>query len=261
MIAPKTFRYALERGVAQITLDRPDRLNALTFESYAELTATFAALDHEDGVRAIVITGEGRAFCSGGDVEDIIGELFARDMKGMLAFTRVTGALIENIRKVRHPVIAAVNGTAVGAGAVIAIACDVRIASDKAKFGFIFPKVGLSGADMGATYLLPRIVGLGRASELLFTGDVVGAEDALRIGLVNRVVPHDACILQARELAQKLADGPAFAHGVTKQQLESEHTMPLAAAIESEAQAQAICMMHPDFRAAYDAWRASKAKA
>jgi enoyl-CoA hydratase/carnithine racemase len=260
MISPKTFRFAVTKGVAEITLDRADRLNALTFASYAELTETFAALDHEESVRAIVITGEGRAFCSGGDVEDIIGELFSRDMQGMLAFTRVTGALIENIRKVRRPVIAAVNGTAVGAGAVIALACDLRIASEKAKFGFIFPRVGLSGADMGATYLLPRVVGLGRASELLFTGDVIGAEEAFRIGLVNRVVAHDACIMQAREIAQKLADGPAFAHGVTKQMLESEHVMPLGAAIEAEAQAQAICMMHPDFRAAFDAWKSSKVK-
>ncbi len=258
MIAPKTFRYTLAGGVAEIVLDRPDRLNALTFGIYEELSGTFAALDHEDDVRAVVLTGEGRAFCSGGDVEDIIGELFSRDMKGMLAFTRVTGALIENIRKLRRPVIAAVNGTAVGAGAVIALACDLRIASEKAKFGFIFPRVGLSGADMGAAYLLPRVVGLGRASELLFLGDVIGAEEALRIGLVNRVVPHDACIVQAREIAAKLAAGPAFAHGVTKQMLESEHTMPLAAAIEAEAQAQAICMMHPDFRAAYDAWKAKK---
>jgi enoyl-CoA hydratase/carnithine racemase len=257
-MTPKTFRCTVSAGVAEIVLDRPDRLNALTFAIYEELRDTFAALDHEEAVRAVVITGEGRAFCSGGDVEDIIGELFSRDMKGMLAFTRVTGALIENIRKLRRPVIAAVNGTAVGAGAVIALACDLRIASEKAKFGFIFPRVGLSGADMGAAYLLPRVVGLGRASELLFLGEVIGAEEALRIGLVNRVVPHDACIVQARELAKKLADGPAFAHGVTKQMLESEHTMPLAAAIEAEAQAQAICMMHPDFRAAYDAWKASK---
>ena len=258
MISAKTFRYAVSNGVAEIVLDRPDRLNALTFAIYEELSGTFAALDHEEEVRSIVITGEGRAFCSGGDVEDIIGELFSRDMKGMLAFTRVTGALIENIRKVRRPVIAAVNGTCVGAGAVIALACDMRIASEKAKFGFIFPRVGLSGADMGAAYLLPRVVGLGRASELLFTGDVIDAQEALRIGLVNRVVAHDACVVQARELAQKLAAGPAFAHGVTKQMLESEHTMALAAAIEAEAQAQAICMMHPDFRAAYDAWKAKK---
>jgi len=258
VIAPKTFRYALDAGVATITLDRPDRLNALTFAIYEELRDTFAALDAEEAVRAIVVTGEGRAFCSGGDVEDIIGELFSRDMKGMLAFTRVTGALIENIRKVRRPVIAAVNGAAVGAGAVIALACDLRVASEKAKFGFVFPQVGLSGADMGAAYLLPRVVGLGRASELLFTGDIIGAAEAHRIGLVNRVVAPEACVPEARALAAKLAAGPAFAHGVTKQMLESEHTMSLAAAIEAEAQAQAICMMHPDFRAAYDAWKAKK---
>ena len=259
MIAPKTFRYTVTSGVAEIVLDRPDRLNALTFGIYEELRDTFAALDDEEAVRSVVITGEGRAFCSGGDVEDIIAELFKRDMKGMLAFTRVTGALIENIRKVRRPVIAAVNGTAVGAGAVIALACDLRIASDKAKFGFIFPRVGLSGADMGAAYLLPRVVGLGRASELLFLGDVIGAEEALRIGLVNRVVSPEQCLPQAREIAARLASGPAFAHGVTKQMLESEHGMTLAAAIEAEAQAQAICMMHPDFRAAYDAWKSKKA--
>ena len=259
MIAPKTFRFGVSNGVAEIVLDRPDRLNALTFAIYEELRDTFAALDGEEAVRSVLITGEGRAFCSGGDVEDIIGELFSRDMKGMLAFTRVTGALIENIRKVRRPVVAAVNGTAVGAGAVIALACDLRVASEKAKFGFIFPRVGLSGADMGAAYLLPRVVGLGRASELLFLGDVIDANEAFRIGLVNRVVPHDRCLPEAREIATRLAAGPAFAHGVTKQMLESEHGMTLAAAIESEAQAQAICMMHPDFRAAYDAWKSKKA--
>jgi len=253
-ISPKGFRYALEAGVATITLDRPDRLNALTFAIYEELRDVMAALDHEASVRAVIITGEGRAFCSGGDVEDIIGELFSRDMQGMLAFTRVTGALIANIRKLRKPVIAAVNGICVGAGAVMALACDFRIASEKAKFGFIFPKVGLCGADMGAAYLLPRVIGLARASELLFLGDIVTAEDALRIGLVNKVVPNDACVAEARKLAVRLASGPAFAHGMTKQMLESEHTMSLAEAIEAEAQAQAICMMHPDFRAAFDAW-------
>ncbi len=253
-ISPKGFRYALDAGVATITLDRPDRLNALTFAIYEELRDVIAALDHEPDVRAVIITGEGRAFCSGGDVEDIIGELFSRDMQGMLAFTRVTGALIANIRKLRRPVIAAVNGTCVGAGAVMALACDFRIASEKAKFGFIFPKVGLCGADMGAAYLLPRVIGLARASELLFLGDIVTAEDALRIGLVNKVVPNDECVAEARKLAVRLASGPAFAHAMTKQMLESEHTMALAEAIEAEAQAQAICMMHPDFRAAFDAW-------
>ncbi len=258
MISPKTFKYALKDGVAEITLDRADKLNALTFAIYEELRDTFAALDHDAAVRAVVLGGEGRAFCSGGDVEDIIGELFARDMQGMLAFTRVTGALIANIRKLRRPVVAAVNGVAVGAGAVMALACDFRVAADSARFGFIFPKVGLSGADMGAAYLLPRVVGLGRASELLFLGDLVGAEEALRIGLVNKVVPKDQCRAEARKLAERLASGPAFAHTVTKQMLESEHTMALAEAIEAEAQAQAICMMHPDFRIAYDAWVAKK---
>ncbi|HEY8074766.1 MAG TPA: enoyl-CoA hydratase family protein [Labilithrix sp.] len=254
-IQSKTFHYELSNsGVASITLTRPDTLNSLTFEVYEELRDTFAALDRDDAVRAVMITGQGRAFCSGGDVEAIIGELFARDMRGLLAFTRVTGALIRNIRACRRPIVAAVNGTAVGAGAVIALACDLRIASDKAKFGFIFPRVGLCGADMGAAYLLPRVVGLARASELLFLGDVVSAEDALRIGLVNQVVPVEQCVPEARALAERLASGPAFAHAMTKQMLESEHGLTLDAAIEAEAQAQAICMQHPDFRAAHDAW-------
>jgi enoyl-CoA hydratase/carnithine racemase len=255
-IQPKTFRYELApSGVATITLDRPATLNSLTFEVYEELRDTFAALDGEEKVRAVLVTGEGRAFCSGGDVNAIIGELFSRDMKGLVAFTRVTGALIKNIRAVRRPVVAAVNGIAVGAGAVIALACDLRVASESAEFGFIFPKVGLCGADMGAAYLLPRVVGLGRASELLFTGDVIGAEEALRIGLVNRVTKPEECVPTARALAERLASGPAFAHAMTKQMLESEHGMTLEAAIEAEAQVQAICMQHPDFRAAYEAWK------
>ena len=256
-IAPQGFRYAFAKdtGVATITLDRADRLNALTFAIYRELREVIDALHGEANVRAVVLTGEGRAFCSGGDVEDIIGELFARDMQGLLDFTRTTGALIASLRRVRKPVVAAVNGTAVGAGAVMAIACDLRVASDKAKIGFIFPKVGLCGADMGAGYLLPRIVGLGRASELLFTGDVVAADEALRIGLYNRVVPAAECVSAAQALAARLASGPAFAHAMTKQMLESEQGMTLDQAIEAEAQAQAICMQHPDFRAAYDAWK------
>ncbi len=258
MITPTGFKYTVDRGVATITLSRPDRLNALTFAIYEELRDVLAALDHESEVRAVVITGEGRAFCSGGDARDIIGELFSRDMQGMLAFTRVTGALIANIRKLRRPVIAAVNGTCVGAGAVIALACDFRIASDTAKFGFIFPKVGLCGADMGAAYLLPRVVGLARASELLFLGDIVTAEEAARIGLVNKVVANDACLAEAQKLGMRLASGPAFAHSMTKQMLESEHTMALGEAIEAEAQAQAVCMMHPDFRSAFDAWQGKR---
>jgi enoyl-CoA hydratase/carnithine racemase len=244
--------------VGTITLDRPDRLNALTFAIYEELRDFFVALERRDDVRAVVITGAGRAFCSGGDVEDIIGELFARDMKGLLAFTRTTGELIKNIRRLRKPVVAAVNGTAVGAGAVIALACDVRIASEKAKFGFVFPQVGLCGADMGAAYLLPRVVGLGHASELLFTGDIVDAQHAYRIGLVNRVVAPEAVVQEATALARKLAKGPAFAHAMTKQMIENEAPMGLEAAIEAEAQAQAICMQHPDFREAYEAWKGKR---
>jgi len=259
MIAPKTFRYELaSSGVATLTLTRPDTLNSLTFEVYEELLQTFAALDEENAVRAVLLTGEGRAFCSGGDVNAIIAELFARDMKGLLAFTRVTGALIRNIRACRKPVVAAVNGTAVGAGAVMALACDFRIASTAAKFGFIFPRVGLCGADMGAAYLLPRVVGLGRANELLFLGDVVGAEESYRIGLVTKVVAPEECVPAARAVAERLASGPAFAHAMTKQMLESEHLMTLDQAIEAEAQAQAICMQHPDFRTAYEGWAAKR---
>ena len=259
-IEPVGFRFALDgaTGVATITLARPDRLNALTFAIYGELREVIDRAGAEDAVRALVLTGEGRAFCSGGDVDDIIGELFSRDMKGLLEFTRTTGALIASLRRVRKPVVAAINGTAVGAGAVIALACDIRIASASAKLGFIFPKVGLCGADMGAGYLLPRVVGLGRASELLFTGDIVGAEEALRIGLVNRVVPPDECVPAAQAFAARLASGPAFAHAMTKQMLESEHGLTLEQAIEAEAQAQAICMQHPDFRAAFDAWTAKR---
>jgi enoyl-CoA hydratase/carnithine racemase len=258
MISPRGFKFALEAGVGTLTLSRPERLNALTFDIYRELREVIDQTEKHPEIRALVITGEGRAFCSGGDVEDIIGELFARDMQGLLDFTRITGALIASIRRVRTPVVAAVNGTAVGAGAVIALACDVRIASEAAKFGFIFPKVGLCGADMGAGYLLPRVVGLGRASELLFTGDVVLAEEALRIGLVNRVVPAAECVPAAQALATRLASGPAFAHAMTKQMLESEQGMTLEQAIEAEAQAQAICMQHADFRESYDAWKAKR---
>jgi enoyl-CoA hydratase/carnithine racemase len=254
-IKPRSFRFELSAGVATITLARAERLNSLTFEVYGELREVLDVMNTHDDIRAVVITGEGRAFCSGGDVEDIIGELFSRDMKGMLDFTRITGALIASIRKLRRPVIAAVNGVAVGAGAVIALACDFRIASDTAKFGFIFPQVGLCGADMGAAYLLPRVIGLAHASELLFLGDKIDAHEALRIGLVSKVVPQAECLATARTLAERLASGPAFAHSMTKQMLESEHGMTLDQAIEAEAQAQAVCMMHPDFRSAFDAWK------
>jgi enoyl-CoA hydratase/carnithine racemase len=256
MIRSMSFASELSDGVATLTLDRPQRLNALTFEVYTELAAAFEDLDRHEEVRAIVITGRGRGFCSGGDQDDIIKHLLGRDTPGLLAFTRVTGRLIAAMRRCRRPVIAAVNGIAVGAGAVIACAADLRIAAADARFGFIFPPVGLSGADMGITYLLPRIVGLGHASELLFFGDKIDAETAYRIGLVNRVVPDGAAALaMAQEWAARLARGPAFAHAMTKQMIESEHTMGLAEAIEAEAQAQALCMQHPDFAEAHAAFK------
>jgi enoyl-CoA hydratase/carnithine racemase len=256
-LSPKSFELDISHGVAEITLNRPERLNALTFEVYQELADTFQALETPE-VRCVIITGKGKGFCSGGDVEGIIAELFERDAAGLLDFTRATGRLIQNIAELRRPVIAAINGVAVGAGAVVAAACDMRIAADRARFGYIFPKVGLCGADMGAAYLLPRIVGRGRAAELLFFGDIIDAPTALSMGLVNRVVPTDDVMTVAREWASRLARGPAFAHAMTKQMLESEHTMSLAAAIDAEAQAQAICMAHPDFRTAYDANKAKQ---
>lgn len=252
-LSPKSFSLDIASGVAEITLDRPERLNALTFEIYGELRETFRSLESSKETRAVVLTGRGRGFCSGGDVEGIIAELFAKDARGLLEFTRVTGALIQSICELRRPVIAAVNGVCVGAGAVIASACDLRIGAESARVGFIFPKVGLSGADMGASFLLPRIVGRGRAAELLFFGNLIDSAEAERIGFFNRRLPNADVLPEARRWAAELAQGPAFAHAITKQMLESEWTMPLAAAIEAEAQAQAICMAHPDFRTAYDA--------
>src|SRR5215212_967692 len=189
MLQPKSFLYEVRDGVAWVTLNRPERLNALTFEVYRELTDAFAALQTETDVRVVVLTGAGRAFCSGGDVRDIIGELQSRDMEGLLEFTRLTCELVRNIRALRKPVIASLNGTTAGAGACIALASDIRIASEEAKIAFLFVRVGLSGADMGAAFLLPRLVGLAKATELLYTGDFIGAREALEMGLYNRVVP------------------------------------------------------------------------
>ena len=255
MKAPTSFLYEqTDDGVATITLNRPERLNALTFEVYRELTDTFAALRTESEVRVIVLTGAGRAFCSGGDVHDIIGELFNRDMEGLLEFTRMTCELVRNIRRLRKPVIASLNGTTAGAGACIALASDIRIASEAAKIAFLFVKVGLAGADMGAAHLLPRVVGLAKATELLYTGDFISAHEAERIGLYNRVVPGNQLAQTTRELAGRLAHGPAFALAKTKEMLDRELNMNLDAALECEAQAQAICMQHPDYREAYEAF-------
>ena len=256
-LAPRSFQYALDpaTAVATLTLDRPDRLNALTFEVYTELRDTFRALDTEPGVRAVVITGRGRAFCSGGDVEDIIGALFTRDAAGLLEFTRLTGDLILAIRQCRRPVVAALNGTVAGAGAVIAAASDIRIAAEGAKIAFLFSRVGLAGADMGAAWLLPRIIGLAHASELLLLGDFISAERAAAIGLYNRVVPGERLLAEATVVAVRLARGPSAAHGVTKQALNQEAAMDLVSAIEYEARVQAECMRHPNFREAYQAFR------
>jgi enoyl-CoA hydratase/carnithine racemase len=260
VIQSTSFVSELAEGVATLTLDRPLRRNALTFEVYQELAEAFEQLDRHDDVRAIVITGRGQGFCSGGDQDDIIKHLLGRDTPALLDFTRATGRLIAAMRRCRRPIIAAVNGVAVGAGAVIACASDLRIAAEGARFGFIFPAVGLSGADMGVTYLLPRIVGLGHASELLFFGEIIVAERALAIGLVNRVVADGpAAVAMAQEWALRLAKGPAFAHAMTKQMIETEHTMALGEAIEAEAQAQALCMQHPDFAEAHAAFKDKRA--
>jgi enoyl-CoA hydratase/carnithine racemase len=259
MKQPATFLYEQDgRGIATITLNRPERLNALTFEVYRELTDLFAALRDERDVRVVVITGAGRAFCSGGDVHDIIGELFQRDMEGLLEFTRLTCELIRNMRALPKPVIASLNGTTAGAGACIALASDLRIASEDARIAFLFVKVGLAGTDMAASYLLPRIVGLSKATEMLYTGDFVSAVEAERTGLYNRVVPAAELTSATCEFAEKLARGPAFALGKTKEMLDREFHMDFEAALESEAQAQAICMQHPDYREAYEAFVAKR---
>jgi enoyl-CoA hydratase/carnithine racemase len=251
----RTFRLELaESGVATITLDRPDRLNALTFEVYRELTDLFPALEREERVRAVVITGAGRAFCSGGDVHDIIGELVKWDAPRLLGFTRMTGELIGNMRRLRKPIVAAVNGTAAGAGAVIALAADLRVLADTAKLAFLFVRVGLAGADMGAAFLLPRLVGLGRAAELLMLGDAIPAAECGRVGLANRVVPAGQVVPEATALAERLARGPGFALGMTKELLDAELSMTLEQALAAEARGQEICMQTRDFREAYAAF-------
>ena len=260
MNSPTTFLYEHDTttGVASITLNRPERMNALTFEVYDELRRTFRTLDTEPGVRAIVITGAGKAFCTGGDVHDIIGALFSRNDAGLLEFTRMTCDLVLAIRRCRRPVIAALNGTTAGAGAVIAAACDIRLATLSAKIAFLFTKVGLSGADMGSAWLLPRLVGSGRATELLMTGAFITADEALRIGLYNRIVPDGQLLPTARNLAAELAQGPALALGTTKHAIDNEASMDLATALETEAQVQASLMTHADFREAYDAFIARR---
>lgn len=253
-IKPKSFLYEERGPIAFITFNRPDKLNSLTFEIYRELTDTFAELRDHARVRVVVIRGRGRGFCSGGDVNDIIGELFARDVTGLLEFTRMTCDLIRNIRGLHRPVIASLNGTVAGAGAAIALACDIRIASEAAKIAFLFVKVGLAGADMGAAFLLPKIVGLGKATELLYTGEFISAAEAGQSGLYNRVVPPEELEAETLRWAEKLAAGPGFSLSMTKAALNRELDMNLEMALEAEAEAQAICMLNPDFREAYEAF-------
>ncbi|HXS81108.1 MAG TPA: enoyl-CoA hydratase family protein [Methylomirabilota bacterium] len=256
----KSFRYEydVETGVATITLDRPERLNALTFEAYAELRDTFAALDTEPGVRCVLLTGSGRGFCSGGDVEDIIGKLFGRSAEQLLEFTQMTCDVVANMRRCRRPIVAAVNGTAAGAGAVLAAASDIRFASDAARIAFLFVKVGLSGADMGISWLLPRLVGQGNASELLFTGDFITAQRAYEMGLYQRVLPADQLLPAARAFAELLSRGPADALAVSKRAIALESHMTLEQALDHEARVQAELMVHPDYREAFEAFRAKR---
>jgi enoyl-CoA hydratase/carnithine racemase len=259
MKQPTSFRFEVKDSVGVITFTRPDTLNSLTFQVYRELTDLFFELEKEPSVRAVVITGEGRGFCSGGDQHDIIKPLFSRDMPGLVDFTRMTCDLIRNMRLLRKPIVAALNGTAAGAGAVIALASDLRVASDKSKIAFLFVKVGLAGADMGAAYLLPRVVGLSRATELLMLGDIVDAATAERYGLFNKVVPHEQCLSEAMALATRLAKGPTFALGMTKEILNTQLHMDLFQALDNEARAQAVCMQTQDFREAYDAFSNKRA--
>ncbi|HEV8254614.1 MAG TPA: enoyl-CoA hydratase family protein [Vicinamibacteria bacterium] len=255
---PQSFRYREERAVATITLDRPEALNALTFEVYRELTDTLARLASRPEVRALVITGAGRAFCTGGDVKEIIGELLHRDEAGLREFTRLTCDLIRAMRALPRPIVASLNGTVAGAGAAIALASDLRIAADTARIAFLFVKVGLSGADMGAAHLLPRTVGLGHAAELLMTGEFIDAAEALRIGLYNRVVPRERLEAETTALAQTLARGPADGIAATKRALERELHMDLETALGEEAETQARLMRGRDFREGFDAFMAKR---
>jgi len=257
-LEPSHFRWRTEGSVAVIQLDRPERKNPLTFDSYAELRETFRGLAYADDIDAVVFLANGGNFSSGGDVHEIIGPLVGMDMKRLLAFTRMTGDLIKAMLHCGKPLIAAVDGVAVGAGAILTMACDIRLATPQAKTAFLFTKVGLAGCDMGACAMLPRIIGQGRAAELLYTGRTMSAEEGERWGYYNRLIPAENLEAEALALAQNLAAGPTFAHAMTKTQLNQEWSMSLDQAIEAEAQAQAICMRTRDFERAYDAFVAKR---
>ena len=251
-------RYEFQQSVATITLNRPEKKNPLTFDSYAELRDLFRAMTAADDVHAIVIRGDGQNFCSGGDVHEIIGPLTGLDMPGLLAFTRLTGDVVKAMRACPQPIIAAIDGICVGAGAMLALGADLRFGTARSKTYFLFNRVGLAGCDMGACALLPRVVGQGRAAELLYTGRGLGGEEAERWGFLNRLCTPEALDEQAQSLAQELAEGPTFANGMTKKMLQQEWAMSVDEAIESEAQAQAICMMTNDFHRAYHAFVAKQ---
>lgn len=250
------FGYRVSGKVATITLNRPERKNPLTFDSYGELRDLFRDMVYASDVKAVVFTGAGGNFCSGGDVHEIIGPLVKMDMPELLAFTRMTGDLVKAMRACPQPIVAAIDGVCTGAGAMIACASDLRLATSRAKLAFLFVRVGLAGADMGACTLLPRLIGLSRAADLLYTGRVVGGEEAERFGFYNRLVEPDALLEQAQALAGELAEGPSFGHAMTKTMLWQEWSSGLGECIEAEAQAQAICMQTQDFERAYHAFAA-----
>ena len=252
------FRYETRGKLATIALNRPEKKNPLTFESYAELGGLLRKLAHASDVKAVVVTGEGGNFCSGGDVHEIIGPLVAMDMPGLLRFTRMTGELVKSMREAPQPIVAAIDGVCTGAGAMIACASDLRFATARSKLAFLFVRVGLAGADMGACTLLPRLIGLSRAADLLYTGRVVGGEEAERFGFYNRLVSPEALLDEATAMAQSLADGPTFGHAMTKTMLWQEWSAGLGECIEAEAQAQAICMQTKDFERAYHAFVAKQ---
>ena len=257
-LKPKHFLWQADGKVARIRLDRPERKNPLTFDSYAELRDTFRALRDADDIDTVVFLPNGGNFCSGGDVHDIIGPLVGMEMKALLAFTRMTGDLVKAMLNCGKPIIAAVDGVAVGAGAIIVMASDIRIATPEAKTAFLFTRVGLAGCDMGACAMLPRIIGQGRAAELLYTGRAMSAAEGERWGFYNRLVDAASLEADALDMARRIASGPTFAHGITKTQLNQEWAMGLEQAIEAEAQAQAICMQTRDFEHAYRAFVAKE---
>ncbi|PWS37440.1 enoyl-CoA hydratase family protein [Falsiroseomonas bella] len=251
-------KLTIEGSVATLTLDRPERKNPLTFESYSEMAAILRAAVHDDAVRAFVVTGSGGNFCSGGDVHEIIGPLLERDTKGLMQFTAMTGELVKAMRACPQPIVAAVDGVAAGAGAIIAMASDIRLGTSRAKVAFLFNRVGLAGCDMGACAILPRIVGQGRASELLYLGRSLGGEEALAWGFFNSLHASEDVQPAAAALAKEIAEGPSFAHAMTKRMLQMEWAMSVDQAIEAEAVAQALCMTTQDFRRAYDAFVAKQ---